>query len=60
MMRVILHTFNLLLVVRPVSVSQLFIPAVIIVACVPSNLPVFMIMCVLMGCSVATIFLLPW
>ncbi|XP_074498620.1 sodium-dependent lysophosphatidylcholine symporter 1-B-like [Sebastes fasciatus] len=39
---------------------SLFIPAVIIVACVPSNLPVFMIMCVLMGCSVATIFLLPW
>uniref|UniRef100_UPI0037E84BFF sodium-dependent lysophosphatidylcholine symporter 1-B-like n=1 Tax=Semicossyphus pulcher TaxID=241346 RepID=UPI0037E84BFF len=39
---------------------SLFIPAVIIVACVPSNLPVFMTMCVLMGFSVATIFLLPW
>ncbi|XP_049436949.1 sodium-dependent lysophosphatidylcholine symporter 1-B-like [Epinephelus fuscoguttatus] len=39
---------------------SLFIPAVIIVACVPSNLPVFMIMCVLIGFSVATIFLLPW
>nr|XP_061839407.1 sodium-dependent lysophosphatidylcholine symporter 1-like [Nerophis lumbriciformis] len=39
---------------------SLFIPASIIVACVPSNLPVFMIMCVLMGFSVATIFLLPW
>ncbi|XP_037630059.1 sodium-dependent lysophosphatidylcholine symporter 1 [Sebastes umbrosus] len=39
---------------------SLFIPAVIIVACVPSNLPVFMVMCVLMGFSVATIFLLPW
>lgn len=40
--------------------SQLFIPAVIIVACVPSSLPVFLLMCVLMGFSVATIFLLPW
>ncbi|KAK5895260.1 hypothetical protein CesoFtcFv8_011868 [Champsocephalus esox] len=39
---------------------SLFIPAVIIVACVPSNLPVFLVMCVLMGFSVATIFLLPW
>ncbi|KAM7411429.1 hypothetical protein PAMA_021428 [Pampus argenteus] len=41
-------------------VLLLFIPAVIIVACVPSNLPVFMTMCILMGFSVATIFLLPW
>eukprot|EP00064_Thunnus_orientalis_P011447 superscaffoldBa00001654_g11478 len=40
--------------------ETLFIPAVIIVACVPSNLPVFMTMCILMGFSVATIFLLPW
>uniref|UniRef100_A0A665TJV1 Zgc:171501 n=1 Tax=Echeneis naucrates TaxID=173247 RepID=A0A665TJV1_ECHNA len=32
----------------------------IIVACVPSNLPVVVIMCILMGCSVATVFLLPW
>ncbi|TNN73267.1 Sodium-dependent lysophosphatidylcholine symporter 1 [Liparis tanakae] len=40
--------------------KTLFIPAVIIVACVPSNLPVFMMMCVLMGFSVATMFLLPW
>ncbi|XP_040007642.1 sodium-dependent lysophosphatidylcholine symporter 1 [Xiphias gladius] len=39
---------------------SLFIPAVIIVACVPSNLPVFMTMCILMGFSVATVFLLPW
>ncbi|CAJ1084655.1 sodium-dependent lysophosphatidylcholine symporter 1 [Xyrichtys novacula] len=39
---------------------SLFIPAVTIVACVPSNLPVFMIMCILMGFSVGTIFLLPW
>nr|XP_046251703.1 sodium-dependent lysophosphatidylcholine symporter 1-B-like isoform X1 [Scatophagus argus] len=39
---------------------SLFIPAVITVACFPSNLPVFMIMCVLMGFSVATVFLLPW
>ncbi|KAM8754187.1 sodium-dependent lysophosphatidylcholine symporter 1-B-like isoform 1-T1 [Acanthopagrus schlegelii] len=39
---------------------SLFIPASIIVACVPSNLPVFMIMCILMGFSIATIFLLPW
>ncbi|XP_068589601.1 sodium-dependent lysophosphatidylcholine symporter 1-B-like isoform X2 [Cebidichthys violaceus] len=39
---------------------SLFIPAVIIVACVPSNLPVFMVMCVPIGFSVATIFLLPW
>ncbi|XP_054644241.1 sodium-dependent lysophosphatidylcholine symporter 1-B-like isoform X2 [Dunckerocampus dactyliophorus] len=39
---------------------SLFIPASIFVACVPSNFPVFMMMCVLMGFSVATIFLLPW
>ncbi|KAM9342422.1 sodium-dependent lysophosphatidylcholine symporter 1-B-like [Pholidichthys leucotaenia] len=39
---------------------SLFIPAVIIVAIVPSNLPVFMSMCILMGFSVATLFLLPW
>uniref|UniRef100_A0A3B4GB55 Sodium-dependent lysophosphatidylcholine symporter 1-like n=1 Tax=Pundamilia nyererei TaxID=303518 RepID=A0A3B4GB55_9CICH len=39
---------------------SLFIPAVIIVACVPSNLLVFLSMCILMGFSVATIFLLPW
>ncbi|XP_038577745.1 sodium-dependent lysophosphatidylcholine symporter 1 [Micropterus salmoides] len=39
---------------------SLFIPAVIIVACVPGNLPVFMTMCILMGFSVATLFLLPW
>ncbi|KAJ0064881.1 hypothetical protein NL108_017019, partial [Boleophthalmus pectinirostris] len=38
----------------------LFIPAVILVACVPSNLTVFIIMCVVMGFSVATVFLLPW
>ncbi|MED6257644.1 hypothetical protein ATANTOWER_028745 [Ataeniobius toweri] len=38
----------------------LFIPAVITVACVPSNLPVFMAMCILMGFSVTTMFLLPW
>ncbi|KAM3618124.1 uncharacterized protein V6R79_015922 [Siganus canaliculatus] len=40
--------------------QSLFIPAAIVVACLPSNLPVFMIMCVLMGFSVATVFLLPW
>ncbi|XP_053705701.1 sodium-dependent lysophosphatidylcholine symporter 1-B-like [Synchiropus splendidus] len=39
---------------------SLFIPAVIIVACVPSSLPVSMTMCILMGFSVATVFLLPW
>ncbi|KAM4736736.1 sodium-dependent lysophosphatidylcholine symporter 1-B-like [Anableps anableps] len=39
---------------------SLFIPAVITVACVPSSLPVFMTMCILMGFSVATMFLLPW
>ncbi|XP_029910644.1 sodium-dependent lysophosphatidylcholine symporter 1-B-like [Myripristis murdjan] len=37
-----------------------FIPAVIITACVPTNLSVFMIMCALMGFSLATMFLLPW
>uniref|UniRef100_A0A3Q2D8C2 Major facilitator superfamily domain containing 2a-like 2 n=1 Tax=Cyprinodon variegatus TaxID=28743 RepID=A0A3Q2D8C2_CYPVA len=39
---------------------QLFIPAMITVACVPSNLPVFLSMCILLGFSVATLFLLPW
>ncbi|KAM9785944.1 sodium-dependent lysophosphatidylcholine symporter 1-B-like [Neosynchiropus ocellatus] len=39
---------------------SLFIPAAIIVACVPGSLPVSMTMCILMGFSVATVFLLPW
>ncbi|KAM4563491.1 sodium-dependent lysophosphatidylcholine symporter 1-B-like isoform 2-T2 [Odontesthes bonariensis] len=39
---------------------SLFIPAAVVVACVPSNLPVFITMCTLMGFSVATMFLLPW
>uniref|UniRef100_A0A096LU60 Major facilitator superfamily domain containing 2a-like 2 n=1 Tax=Poecilia formosa TaxID=48698 RepID=A0A096LU60_POEFO len=39
---------------------SLFIPAVITVTCVPSSLPVFLTMCILMGFSVATVFLLPW
>ncbi|XP_041701787.1 sodium-dependent lysophosphatidylcholine symporter 1-like isoform X2 [Coregonus clupeaformis] len=38
----------------------LFIPAVTIIACVPSNLPVFVTMCVMLGFSLATMFLLPW
>lgn len=42
------------------SLCQLFIPAVATVACLPDNLPVFMLMCILMGFSVATMFLLPW
>lgn len=41
-------------------VSQIFVPAVVVVAVVPGSLPVFMLMCVLMGFSVAAIFLLPW
>ncbi|XP_043987401.1 sodium-dependent lysophosphatidylcholine symporter 1-B-like isoform X2 [Gambusia affinis] len=39
---------------------SLFIPAVITVGCVPSSLPVFLTMCILMGLGVATVFLLPW
>uniref|UniRef100_A0A3B3Z5R4 Sodium-dependent lysophosphatidylcholine symporter 1-like n=1 Tax=Poecilia mexicana TaxID=48701 RepID=A0A3B3Z5R4_9TELE len=31
-----------------------------VIACVPSSLPVFLTMCILMGFSVATVFLLPW
>ncbi|XP_072304757.1 sodium-dependent lysophosphatidylcholine symporter 1-B-like [Eucyclogobius newberryi] len=38
----------------------LFIPAVMLVACCPGNLTVFIMMCVVMGFSVATVFLLPW
>ncbi|XP_056130827.1 sodium-dependent lysophosphatidylcholine symporter 1-like, partial [Lampris incognitus] len=38
----------------------LFIPPLIVIACMPSNLPVFMTMCVVMGFSLATMFLLPW
>ncbi|CAL8256589.1 unnamed protein product [Gadus morhua 'NCC'] len=37
-----------------------FIIAVTVIACVPSNLAVFMTMCFLMGLSLATMFLLPW
>lgn len=59
--RAIFHTFNLVpACVTCFCLSQLYIPGVIIVACVPSNLPVFMTMCVLMGFSMATLFLLPW
>ncbi|XP_061590627.1 sodium-dependent lysophosphatidylcholine symporter 1-B-like [Cololabis saira] len=39
---------------------SLFLPAAVVVGCVPSSLPVFMTMCVVMGFSVATVFLLPW
>ncbi|XP_064877160.1 sodium-dependent lysophosphatidylcholine symporter 1-like [Oncorhynchus nerka] len=39
---------------------SLFIPAVTIIACVPNNLPVFVAMCVMLGFSLATMFLLPW
>ncbi|XP_031649182.1 sodium-dependent lysophosphatidylcholine symporter 1-like [Oncorhynchus kisutch] len=39
---------------------SLFIPAVTIIACVPNNLPVFVTMCVMLGFSLATMFLLPW
>ncbi|XP_023847660.1 sodium-dependent lysophosphatidylcholine symporter 1-like [Salvelinus sp. IW2-2015] len=39
---------------------SLFIPAVTIIACVPSNLPFFVTMCVMLGFSLATMFLLPW
>uniref|UniRef100_A0A3Q2GMM2 Major facilitator superfamily domain containing 2a-like 2 n=1 Tax=Cyprinodon variegatus TaxID=28743 RepID=A0A3Q2GMM2_CYPVA len=45
---------------RTVFIGFLFIPAMITVACVPSNLPVFLSMCILLGFSVATLFLLPW
>ncbi|KAL2103325.1 hypothetical protein ACEWY4_000193 [Coilia grayii] len=38
----------------------LFIPAVIVLVCVPSNLAVYMAMSVLCGSSLATLFLLPW
>ncbi|KAM6976798.1 sodium-dependent lysophosphatidylcholine symporter 1-B-like [Aplochiton taeniatus] len=38
----------------------LFIPAVVIIVSLPSNLPVFMTMCLLLGLSLATLFLLPW
>ncbi|KAK0133947.1 Sodium-dependent lysophosphatidylcholine symporter 1-B [Merluccius polli] len=41
-------------------VRQPFILAVTVIACVPSNLAVFMTMCFLMGFSLATMFLLPW
>uniref|UniRef100_A0A3B5AIJ6 Major facilitator superfamily domain-containing protein 2A-B-like n=1 Tax=Stegastes partitus TaxID=144197 RepID=A0A3B5AIJ6_9TELE len=61
MKRVAFHTLDFPLTCAAfLCISQLFIPAVIVVACVPSNLPVFMSMCILMGFSVATIFLLPW
>ncbi|KAG7520471.1 hypothetical protein JOB18_030043 [Solea senegalensis] len=39
---------------------SLFIPAVLIIACVPTNLPLSVLMCILMGFSVASVFLLPW
>ncbi|XP_071333181.1 sodium-dependent lysophosphatidylcholine symporter 1-B-like [Trachinotus anak] len=39
---------------------SLFIPAVIVPACVPSNLPVFITMCILMGFSSGVVILVPW
>ncbi|XP_053536537.1 sodium-dependent lysophosphatidylcholine symporter 1-B-like [Ictalurus punctatus] len=38
----------------------LFIPVMIVLASVSENFPVYMIMCILVGTSVATLFLLPW
>ncbi|XP_063065512.1 sodium-dependent lysophosphatidylcholine symporter 1-like [Engraulis encrasicolus] len=38
----------------------LFIPAVVVLVCVQSNLAVYMAMSVLCGSSLATLFLLPW
>ncbi|KAK3566066.1 hypothetical protein QTP86_025235 [Hemibagrus guttatus] len=40
--------------------QQIFIPVMIVLASVSENLPVYMIMCILVGISVATLFLLPW
>lgn len=40
--------------------QQLFIPVMIVLASVSENFPVYMIMCILVGTSVATLFLLPW
>uniref|UniRef100_A0A3P8WXF6 Major facilitator superfamily domain containing 2a-like 2 n=1 Tax=Cynoglossus semilaevis TaxID=244447 RepID=A0A3P8WXF6_CYNSE len=39
---------------------SLYIPAVLVITCVPTNLPLFIIVCVVMGFSVATACLLPW
>ncbi|XP_046727175.1 sodium-dependent lysophosphatidylcholine symporter 1-B-like [Silurus meridionalis] len=38
----------------------LFIPVMIVLASLSENFPVYMIMCILVGTSVATLFLLPW
>ncbi|XP_058246112.1 sodium-dependent lysophosphatidylcholine symporter 1-B-like isoform X2 [Hemibagrus wyckioides] len=38
----------------------IFIPVMIVLASVSENFPVYMIMCILVGISVATLFLLPW
>ncbi|KAI4878146.1 hypothetical protein NFI96_028399, partial [Prochilodus magdalenae] len=38
----------------------LLIPALIVLVSVKENLPVYVLMCVLVGASVATLFLLPW
>ncbi|XP_026781487.3 sodium-dependent lysophosphatidylcholine symporter 1-B-like [Pangasianodon hypophthalmus] len=38
----------------------IFIPVMIVLASVSENFPVYMIMCILVGTSVATLFLLPW
>lgn len=40
--------------------QQIFIPVMIVLASVSENFPVYMIMCILVGISVATLFLLPW
>lgn len=40
--------------------QQLFIPVMIVLVSVSENFPVYMIMCILVGTSVATLFLLPW
>uniref|UniRef100_A0A4W4DYP6 Major facilitator superfamily domain containing 2B n=1 Tax=Electrophorus electricus TaxID=8005 RepID=A0A4W4DYP6_ELEEL len=38
----------------------LIVPALIVLVSVSDNFPVYLIMCVLVGASVATLFLLPW
>lgn len=42
------------------SPLQIYIPALIVISLVKSNLPVFIIMSMLAGTSMAALFLLPW
>lgn len=44
----------------PPSAPQIVIPALIVITQVTHNFPVFVVMVIMAGCSLAVLYLLPW